>query len=685
MVEKEFLNQLETEIQEDVKTCEKRIEKEKADILRMKQFLYDSTASDMDEAEVISGMEDIDHAVHLTDMVIERMDQLKRMQKNPYFAYLRFQFDDDGEVLPLHIGNLGYYSKKQDEQLIFDWRAPVSALFYDYEKGGAGYLAPMGEITGDILEKKQIGIEDGKLLYVVDTDATVRDDLLVKELSKHSSEKMHAVVATIQKEQNLIIRNQDAKTLVVDGRAGSGKTVVGLHRIAWLLYNNRKTMTAEKVLILSPNGVFSDYISNILPELGEHSAPEKEWDSLLDELLFLAEEYETKMDQAQSILEGVKDAKRRMENIRLKSSIAFYQDFHAFLENYAKKSIHIENFRFEKTEFPAARIEILFHETFRQYPIYERFYHIANFIVDEVEEVQKKAIEGSRREKMLRQIQTEMIIRFAERNLLMIYQAFLAEEEEKYPGVSQCFSTEGKICYEDAQIILYLQILLYGCKSYEDIKHLLVDEMQDYNIFQYAIMEQLFPCKKTILGDQYQVLFYNEKETVLDAIRMIFPEMELETMNTSYRSTREITRFANRIIGKDIENAFGRSGREPELVEVQDEETLHQSIETILEDLKKRETGYENIAILTEDEEEAGELYQALIEKHPDLSLTGPNSAVYFGGLSIMTQFFAKGMEFDVAIVLQQKTRSDETVGKQEFYISCTRALHELYVVKRTS
>ena len=209
-------------------------------------------------------------------------------RKNPYFGKVTFRYDDEGDVIPFYIGMAGYESDMNNEQLIYDWRAPVSSMYYAYEKGPASYTVnteDMGseKFTGHIIEKKQFVIVNGKLREAVDTDANINDVILLEALGGNSSVKMKSVVATIQKEQDAIIRNRTAYNLIVDGRAGSGKTVIAMHRLAWLLYNY-KTLDSDKVMILSPNSIFGDYISDVLPELEENSVPEKEFDSLLEEL-----------------------------------------------------------------------------------------------------------------------------------------------------------------------------------------------------------------------------------------------------------------------------------------------------------------------------------------------------------------------------------------------------------------
>ncbi len=674
MKERDYFKFVQEEMQEDEKKLRLQIQKEKDAILAQKQYVYQSRESDMDEPEVISAMEDIDEMVALTNMQMERADLLQQQIKSPYFGKVTYRFDEDGEEMPLYMGIHGYYSREKQDQVVFDWRAPVGSLFYEGEVGKASYKAPMGEVTGEILEKKQFQIEDGKMTSSLDTNQMIHDEMLLRSLSGNSSKKMHGVVATIQKQQNRIIRNESAKTLVVDGRAGSGKTVIAMHRVAWLLYQYRKKLNAEQVMILSPNGVFSDYISGILPELGEHMAPEKEWDSLVEELSFLQELCETRLDQTHHILE-----EKRVEQIKRKSSLWFFRAFCAYLKDYEANGFAFKDFHFEKQTFPKERLELLFYQTFKDKPLYERFYHMASFILGDVEDATNKEVVGRRREQTLRRIQQELIAQFGEQNIVTLYVRFLQGLEQEHPGISEYRNEEGAICYEDVQVCFYLQLRLYGCRVYESMMHLVVDEMQDYNVFQYGAMDLIFPCKKTILGDRFQVLFYDEKETVLDALQEVYPEAETYVLQESYRSTKQITEFCNRILGIQESIPFLREGKEPEVISVEQDEEIPRKIREILERVSV--SGYENIAILTPDEESAGILYRDLVEDF-DISFTGENSAVYFGGITILPKYFAKGMEFDVGIVLHHKKRKNAAIDRNEYYISCTRALHELYVIE---
>lgn len=690
--EQEYFEEVSNEMKCDIRLAQESIDCRNTAIKAQKKYMRDSHG-DMDDEEFLQNMNNVNNDTFFIEHAAKSLDVLTHQVENPYFGKITFEFDEDGQILPVYIGVNGYWSMDDADQKVYDWRAPVASMYYDYEKGVASYQALDKTYDGTILEKKQFDISNGKFHNVVDTDERVNDTILLNVLGKNSGTKMKSVVATIQKEQNDLIRNKTAYNLVVDGRAGSGKTVVAMHRLAWLLYNNRKTMTADNVMILSPNGIFGDYIAGVLPEMGEDSVPEKEFDSLMEEILFVECEYETKLEQAERITLHPDVSYPEIKNIVWKSSIAFFQAFQRYLEEYTA-NIQFRDFHFEKTEFSKEQLEKMFYNRFARYPIYERFEKIAYFIADRVEEIQNRDFTEERRKKLENQITKELIYQYAERNLISLYQDFLLGLSESYPGIETFRNESGKVCYEDILAVFYLQIYFYGCKSYDNIKHLVIDEMQDYNIFQYAVLDCIFKCKKTILGDSLQVLYYNPDETVLDVLKAVFVPhggvggCQLHTLNTAYRSTFEITDFCNRILEKDADAdgqmkkqtiyPLNRHGMEPVVMSV---DGIEDAAAFIAEKLDYGELDdFDNVAILCEDEEHAFEMYREM-EDYEQVTYLTNQSTVYNGGVVVLPKFLAKGMEFDVVFVINDGNAMENRIRRHAYYISCTRALHQLYVL----
>jgi DNA helicase IV len=763
--EEDYFDRVELELDYSISVTSARIELGEESVKEQKKYMRDSHG-DMDDEEFLQNMQSVNNDLATITRACHSLEIYNHQKKNPYFGKIAFRYDDDDEELPVYVGMSGYSSDMDGQQIIYDWRAPVSSMYYSFEKGQASYKVANDideeEFTGEILEKKQFVISDGRFRDVVDTDSNINDVILLEALGSNSNTKMKSVVATIQKEQNEIIRDRSAYNLIVDGRAGSGKTVIAMHRLAWLLYNY-ESLNSDNVMILSPNSIFADYISEVLPELEENSVPSKEFDDLIQELLFVDEEYETKLEQAAEILriaageggfaEGVERSAGgssegnvdraagegsstegvdrtigdssagnvyrvvgdggsaegsstegvdrttdvdalRMRNIKIKSSIEFFERFNAYIEAYVSK-MTFRDFHFQKVEYTKGQIGEMFNGRFSNKPVYERFENIAYFIVDRVEDSQNKEFDDNKKNNMAKQIQKQMVNMFAERNLVKLYVDFLCELEAEYPGIENYKNDYGKICYEDILPILYLQVYFYGCNTYNNIKHLIIDEMQDYTIFQYAVLDRIFTCKKTILGDSLQVLFYDPRETVVDVLAKIFQSKRgarktvIKTLHTSYRSTSEITQFCNDIKNFSAENqeinedmdalTVERHGKKPETIEASD---LDEAAEFIAEKLNYGEMDdFDNIAVLVDDEREAYEAYK-LLSQETEVTLITSQSTVYAGGVVVLPKFLAKGMEFDAVYVLTDGSYRENVVACHAHYIACTRALHQLYVLE---
>lgn len=677
-----YLEEVKSEIKEELDNVTDFIDKGSLALKGMKSYINENYGS-MDVMELTENVNDTNAFAQMMEGDLAKKRDLSFLLGSPYFGKVVFKQND--KEYQIYIGTAGFWSEKTKSPKVFDWRAPVSSLFYDFEQGPASYSAmdstgPKAErvtYAGDILEKCQFKIEDGHMLYLSDTNLRVADDLLLMALSSDSTSRMKPVVATIQKEQNAIIRDNTSKILVVDGRAGSGKSVVAMHRLAWLLYNNKKKLNTGNVLVISPNTVFTDYVSGIMPELCEDNVPSKQWDDLMDELILSDYSYETKAEQANVIL-ATKKATDRFYNINLKTSIAFFQALEAYLDQVIIRQIEFRDFHYEKTTFTAEKLEKMFYGNFGSLPAYERFYNIAYFIMDEYINKSGRNFGKERCEKIQKNIQYQLISRFAQGDLLELYKDFLSTVAMIYPGADQYENEEGKICYEDLQILFYLQLKLYGCKSYSDTRHVVVDEMQDYSVFQYKIMEMLFNCPMTILGDRYQLIM--PVDDVVEAIKTVFPEAKLRSLKTSYRQTKQINDYCNSLLDEDTASlSYERQGEKPEIHLLVEKKSRINKAKKAFEDYINK--GYKNIAILADDDSLAYELFRELDGKVVYLT---EGNAGYHGGACVMSRFIAKGMEFDAVIVVTE-ANPDRLNDKERgaFYIACTRALHRLTIIGR--
>lgn len=602
-----YFDQTEQKIKEQVKALRTVIEEGNKKIKEQKQFVWDNTA-DMDEEELLENKNSLEQDVLLLEFYGKNLAALERLEQTPYFGKVGFTYEENGEHLPVYIGVNGFRPKERKLPLVYDWRAPISSLYYAYEKGPAKYQAPEETFQGVIDEKKQFQIREGKMQYMLDTDLRIDDDVLQRELGENHGSKMKQIAATIQKEQNEIIRNAAEETLVIDGCAGSGKTVIALHRIAWLLYNHRERLNTQNVMILSPNAFFSDYIAEVLPELGEDNCIEKEFDDLLADMLFVEDPYEFKEDQIHAVLDAKNMEAERVQRIRYKSSISYFKRLDAYLKQRPKISM-------------------------------------------------------------------------GEERPLHVYLRFLRELEKELPQMAVYQNGRKEICYEDILAVFYIQVRCFG-GSFPQIRHLVIDEMQDYNVFQFAVLKRLFACPKTILGDKNQVLL-SEKPTVLGyMLSHVFPEAKLLSLTKSYRSTKEITEFCSHIIGDTGIVPFEREGKESVVKKERSRAAVLSDVQNAVTELDM--TKYRTAAVLCRNEEEALFVYDSLKKDLP-VTLIKETTTVYCEGILVMPAYFAKGLEFDAVVVCDMGREAENPITRQEFYIACTRALHELFVFHKGS
>lgn len=282
--EKKYLQQVIGIINDTIQNTDTSVKEHVETLQEYKDYIWSN--KDIDPHEIRSMRESILNHFALGESVIDKRRRLGKILDIPYFGRIDFEEKKNGSsVLPIYIGIHTFYDSQSKTNLIYDWRAPISGMFYDYELGKAVYTSPTGEISGDISLKRQYRIRKGKMEYMIESSLTVHDEILQKELSSNADDKMKNIVTTIQREQNRIIRNEEAHVLIIQGVAGSGKTSIALHRIAYLLYTLKGNISSKDILIISPNKVFGDYISNVLPELGEESVPETSMEQILSGVL----------------------------------------------------------------------------------------------------------------------------------------------------------------------------------------------------------------------------------------------------------------------------------------------------------------------------------------------------------------------------------------------------------------
>ena len=621
------------------------------------------------------GYENFDNQQALLNQINTNQQQLKMKQRfknmldSPYFGRVDFQYEGEDEPETFYIGIGNFAEETGRTPLIYDWRAPVSGLFYDFDKGEASYQAPGGLMEGEITSKWQYKIRKGKMVYGFESDMKIDDDILKAELGANGDVQLKNIIRTIQKEQNAIIRNTKDRILVIQGVAGSGKTSVALHRIAYLLYHDRKNLKSSNILILSPNGVFSDYISHILPELGEENIQEMSFDLFAyQELRDTAADCEDKYDM---IEQAMKDPTVG-ERCREKQSGEFLDQMEEFLLILEDELMNFTNVEYRHYQIPSSRIIELFYEKFLDVPLLSRMEAVMEYLLDEYETLTGRDLSEEERPVF----QDKFLKMYETRDLYRIYSRFL--EYAGYAPLPQSSWEQRLLAYEDVYPMLYMKYKLLRPGNRRNIKHLVIDEMQDYSRMQYLILAKLFPCKMTILGDKAQTMDEKMQDVTRFLPKVLGKDIRIIQINKSYRNTVEIAEYAGKLAGMTDMELFERHGKPVEEKKIVNRE---EALEKIRQNLKLGEEEYETAAVLTMTQEEAGKIYRQLKEKLGEecsISYVDRDSSSFQKGITVTTFYLAKGLEFDQVFTLHPGEESGMIT--QAKYICATRALHELYM-----
>lgn len=679
----EFLAVVMEKLRGRIRELDETIEFVQKDIEGMHEYYWENY-TEMDQY----GYENFDNSQALLTQINANQEnlnmrrRLKRMLDSPFFGRVDFIYDGDDEAETFHIGIGNFSEKRGGIPLIYDWRAPVSGLFYDYDRGPASYEAPSGRMHGEISSKWQYKIRGGRMIYEFESDMKIDDDILKQELGTNSDTQLKNIVRTIQKEQNAIIRNTKDQVLVIQGAAGSGKTSVALHRIAYLLYHDRENLRSSNILVLSPNSVFSDYISHILPELGEENIREMSLDLFAyRELKDTVADCEDRYHQIErQIREGWagKDHQNAEAGYRWKQSKEFVQYVEGFLVELEDRLVDFQDVEYKGMEKKAEEILKLFYYKFSGVPLLSRMDAVMEYFVDEYETLHDKTLP----EEELLVIREKFESLYVTTDLYVIYNWLL--EDSGYPTLRDVPVEKRFLKYEDVYPLLYLKYRLRTGAARRNIRHLVIDEMQDYSYLQYVILGLLFPCNMTILGDRAQTVD-EEPRDVLTFLPEIFGrKIRCIEMKKSYRNTAEIAEYAGKITGIEGVEYFQRHGKAVEERRLASrEEALDEVLRQVrLISLEAEEAGeeieYENAAVLTMTEEEAIDAYRYLRERREDVYYIDRDSSLFQKGITVTTFYLAKGLEFDQVFVLGGEKES--TLFQQFRYICATRALHELYV-----
>ncbi len=619
----------------------------------------------MDHLEKNAMREAITNTAAVGDHSVDKRKRLMRLRNVPYFGRIDFTEKNKNKPDPIYVGVYNFRDEDAKANLVYDWRAPISSMFYDFEPGPVFYETADSKIEGDMELKRQFRIRNGEMEYMLDSDITIQDDVLQKELNQATSGKMKNIVATIQREQNAIIRNEEARHLIIQGVAGSGKTSIALHRIAFMLYRFKETISSNDVLIISPNKIFASYISNVLPELGEETVEETSMEEIADQLFEYQIKFQSFFDQVSELL--MKTDEKLIERIRFKSSeelLKKMDEYLLFLENEGFKP---EDIMVGSKPVPAWFIKESFQKHHRK-PILNRFNEVVRDIVNNAFIHYKYEIMGKERT----QLHTTIRKMFPSTNLRMLYKGFYTWlERPDLLKVKKGSTYE----YSDVYPLLYLKMKLEGLKPFLNVKHLVVDEMQDYSAVQYKVLKTLFPCKKTILGDINQSV-NPFSSSGLETIETVFSDATSITMLKSYRSTYEITQFTKNIRENLQIEAIERHGEKPAVFACKNEAAELGKIKSLTE--KFLAGDFNSLGIICKTQPQADTLYRAL-KNDFQINLLNAASVAFGSGIVITTAHLAKGLEFDNVIVPYATAKNYSTEpDRQMLYVACTRAMHKL-------
>lgn len=665
--EKEYLKQIISFLKKVIGNTDASVKDHVDTLAEYKDYIWSN--KDIDPHEIRSMRESILNHFALGESVINKRKRLTKILAIPYFGRIDFlEKKENSKVMPIYIGIHTFYDPESRATLIHDWRAPVSSMFYDHELGEAGYRSPSGEIKGVISLKRQYRIRGGKMEFMIESALTVHDDILQKELSSNVDDKMKNIVATIQREQNQIIRNEDIRTLIIQGVAGSGKTSIALHRIAYLLYTFRDSISSKDILIISPNKVFSDYISNVLPELGEETVPETSMEQILSGVLEHKYKYQTYFGLVNELLE--KPSSSLIDRIAYKASFGFISELDKFI-------LHIENTYFKAADvkltkyitIPAPFIEEQYLR-FNRYPIRRRFDAMADYMLDMLKIQYTFTVTTTGRNLLKKEIR----LMFAGNNDIQVYKDFFKWTNN--PGMFKMRKGH-TLEYSDLAPLAYLHLALEGNGNQPfRVKHLLIDEMQDYSPIQYKVIQKLFPCRKTVLGDAGQSVNPYGSSTA-ETIQKSLTASEIMKLCKSYRSTFEITDFAQKIHPNAELEPVARHGEKPQILQFGSAVEELSGIMGLISTYRK--SGYKSLGIICKTEQQARKMADMLKSYANDISFLSSQSSAFVQGIVITSAHMAKGLEFDEVIIPQTDERNYRSeIDKSMLYVAVTRAMHRL-------
>lgn len=686
--------------EEQLKQAKEAADKKKSEIIEAKKDVRENTEHGITSLYTSDGFEALvelsQYINPVTDKIIDYEEEehkillLEKMIKSPYFARIDFKFDDEDEFEKIYIGRSSLRKNSYQEMYVYDWRSPIASVFYRFMTGEAFYDAPCGRVTGELNLKRQYEIKNGTLEYFFDSDVQIVDEFLRQLLSQNTTAKMKAIVETIQHEQDVVIRDMENDLLMVQGVAGSGKTSIALHRAAYLMYQGLQTkLSANNIMIISPNSIFEQYISNVLPELGEDNVISSVFEDILSELLN-GRKIQSRNDFLENLIVNSKYKEISRNSIEFKTSSFFREILDQFLIDIPRQWIDFEDVYYEGKCVVSGQIlkdKILGRP---ETPLGIKLEQLEDYILEQIFGTGKGR--GHKEEKNL--IKQE-IQKFIKIDIVELYKILFSNEAYFYSLLQNSNPSQNikniwkytkenleadSLYYDDAIAIAYLYLKIYGTNKYKNIKQVVIDEAQDYYPLQYEIFNLLFSnAKFTILGDMKQTLAKKEDISFYEQIQKILNKKKssLIMLDKSFRCTNEILNFSLKFIEQSSQiKSFNRNGDSPKVYIADNSEIF---IDEIVKEIKLcQEKGFQSICLICKTEKNSTYLFNKIKHKL-DIQLIKNGSVSDLQGVFILPVYMSKGLEFDTVLICDADSQNyhDED-DKNLLYVACTRALHKL-------
>ncbi len=641
-----------------------------------------------------------------------KIANIQKIKEKPYFARIDFKEDKKNTKDKLYIGKIGV-TDLNGRVVVTDWRAPVSTLYYDSNLGQVEYDAPYGKIHGELSLKRQIIIQNKKIESIFDVDSVSDDELLKPYLGASADSRLKNIVASIQGEQNEIIRKNIEKNLIVQGVAGSGKTTVALHRIAYLMYNNSDKYKANQFMVIGPNKFFINYISNVLPDLDASNAVQLTFEELASNFIGEKISYEDSTKKLNDIIDG----RDTISNVKYKTTLEYKDLLDKYLNTIEydiiadnglvindvcvlTKDEILEVYKQTQGESIKQRLDIVARRIANNIKNDDEIYSRVKSQMDALElaqtDVEQRRKIIKKELDMLKDLnntgfekQLKKLLDISSLKVIPIYQNFV-ESVDNIPEIirsSTVKSLKSRVIEnEDIAPIMYIKLRYFGNEEFKNIKCVVVDEAQDFGVFSYYILRNVLnQANFSIFGDLAQGIYsYRAIENWHDIQDGIFEDSEYLNLRKSYRTSIEIMSEANKISSAinlgEARPVIRESG--PVIKTKVDSKSKNEYIAKKVKDYL--DNGYKSIAIVYKNQTEMAKISKLLKEKNIDNEIIYKDQEKYNGGVCILTSYLSKGLEFDVVIVADSDESnyvSSNVLDMKLLYVAMTRALHKLELI----